>query len=96
MVNKSLGYLLHCLVSEHTRNWNLILPHAEFAYNDSVNRSTGLSPFKIVTSRRPRKPVDLVPMSIHARVSESAESFAEHIKSLHDSIRQRLEVSNGQ
>ena len=75
---------------------NLILPHAKFTYNDLVNKSTGLNPFEIVTGRRPKKPVDLVPMSIHARVSESVESFAKHIRSLHDSIHQRLEVNNEQ
>ena len=32
---------------------------AEFAYNSLVNRSTGLSPFEIVTGYRLKKPIDL-------------------------------------
>jgi hypothetical protein len=28
VVNKSLGNLLRCLVSDHNRNWDLILPTA--------------------------------------------------------------------
>jgi hypothetical protein len=47
-VNISLGDLLRSLVTEHHNQWDNILPHAEFAYNDSVNRSTGKSPFQIV------------------------------------------------
>jgi hypothetical protein len=40
VVNKSIGDLLRSLVTEHHRNWDNILPHTEFAYNNSVNRST--------------------------------------------------------
>jgi hypothetical protein len=41
VVNISLGDLLRSLVTEHHSQWDHILPQAEFAYNDSVNRSTG-------------------------------------------------------
>jgi len=53
VVNGSLGNLLRCLITDHHTIWDLLMPHAEFAYNSSINRSTGLSPFEIVTSRRP-------------------------------------------
>jgi hypothetical protein len=35
-------------VIEHHSQWDHILPQVEFAYNDSLNRSTGQSPFQIV------------------------------------------------
>ena len=92
-----MGNLLRCLVRDRARDWDLVLPLAEFAYNDSVNRSTGMSPFEIVMGRRPRKPIDLVPSPLHARVSESAESaksFVDHIRSLHEHIRRHIETSN--
>jgi hypothetical protein len=41
VVNRSLGDLLRSLVTEHHSSWDNVLPQAEFAYNDSVNRSTG-------------------------------------------------------
>ncbi|GFY87387.1 hypothetical protein Acr_05g0010260 [Actinidia rufa] len=50
-------------------------------------RSIGMSPFEVVHGFKPRKPVDLLPMSPHTRVSESAESFARHARELHDEIR---------
>ena len=59
-VNKSLGNLLRCLVGDSPGNWDLILPQAEFAYNNSVNWSTGLSPFEIVHGYKPRKPSNLI------------------------------------
>ena len=76
VINRSLGNLLRCLVGESLENWDLLLPHAEFAYNNSVNRSTSKSPFEIDHGYKPRRPVDLIPLSSHARVSKSTESFA--------------------
>ena len=53
-----------------------ILPQAEFAYNNSVNRSIGMSPFEVVHGYKSIKPTDLIPLPQHARVSITAESFA--------------------
>jgi hypothetical protein len=93
VVNRSLGNLLRCLVTDHHTTWDLLLPQAEFAYNNSVNRSTGLSPFEIVTGRRPKVPIDLTPLALPARISESAVDFAQHIQSIHAEVRRRLVVS---
>jgi hypothetical protein len=54
VVNRSLGDLLRSLVTESHCQWDHILPHAEFSYNDSLNRSTGHSPFLIVYKMHPR------------------------------------------
>ena len=94
VVNRSLGNLLRCLVKDNTANLDLLLPRAEFAYNNSINRSTGKSTFEIVHGYKPRKPLDLVPLPTHARISESAESFAQHITSLHYDIVKKLKESN--
>ncbi|GFZ19564.1 hypothetical protein Acr_28g0002690 [Actinidia rufa] len=82
--------------SGQTSNWDSILPTAQFAYNSSVNRSIGMSPFEVVHGFKPRKSIDLLPMSPHTRVSESAESFARHIRELHDEIRKVINDSNFQ
>ena len=76
VVNRSLGNLLRCLVGEANRNWDSILPVAQLAYNSFVNRSIGTSPFEVVHGYTPRKPLDLLPISPHVRISESAEAFA--------------------
>ena len=89
MVNRSLGNLLRCLVGEANRNWDSILPVAQLAYNSSVNRSIGASPFEVVHGYTPRKPLNLLPMSPHVRISESAEAFARHIHDLHNEIRKK-------
>ena len=96
VVNHSLGNLLRCLVGEANRNWDSILPIAQLAYNSSVNRSIGASPFEIVHGYTPRKPLDLLPMSPRVRISESAEAFARHIHDLHNEICKKIQVSNSQ
>ncbi|KAM2088669.1 hypothetical protein ACFX1T_032717 [Malus domestica] len=90
VVNRSLGNLLRCLVGDKPGNWDLLLPVAEFAYNNSVNRSTGKSPFEVVHGFSPRSPVDLVALPMAARASDSATSFAEHIRQLHDDVRRQI------
>jgi hypothetical protein len=62
VVNRSLGALLRSLVGENLKSWDLQLYQAEFAYNQSVNRSTGLSPFTIIYSGNPHTPLDLAPL----------------------------------
>ena len=66
----------------------------EFAYNNSVNRSTGKSLFQIVNGYSPRTPIDLVPLPPHMRVSERAGNFAKHIHDLLDEIRRKFSLSN--
>ena len=53
VVNKSLGNLLRCLVGDNLGNWDLVLPQAEFAYNNSINQSIRMSPFEIVHGYKP-------------------------------------------
>ncbi|GJV71841.1 RNA-directed DNA polymerase [Tanacetum coccineum] len=60
VVNRSLGNLLRSLIGDNSKQWDLILPQAEFAFNRSVNRTTGKSPFEVVYGRNPITPLDLV------------------------------------
>jgi len=41
--------------------------HPEFAYNSSVNRSIGMSPFEVVHGYKLRKPINLILMTQYPR-----------------------------
>lgn len=45
----------------------------EFVYNSSINISTYMSPFEIVTSYKSRAPIDLIPMSATHRPLDFAD-----------------------
>jgi len=78
VVNKSVENLLRYLVGEYLRNWDLILPTAEFLYNSLCNWSIGMSPFELVNGYKSRKRIDLIRITQHRIVSESASVFASH------------------
>ena len=67
----------------------------EFVYNDPVNKTTGLNPFEVITGFKPKQPIDLVPMAQHnSRLSDSASTFASHIHTLHEEIREKIKKNN--
>ena len=85
---------MRCLVGEHPRTWDLITSTVEFAYNSSMNRTTGKSSFKVVHGFKPRTPIDLIPTPALHRVSESAESFATRMYELHKHISDKINSNN--
>jgi hypothetical protein len=88
VVNRSLGDLLRSLVIEHHSIWDHILPQTEFAYNDSMNRSTRKSPFQVVYGMQPRGVSELRDSGQTATSSASVEEFAEAMKELHSKVKQ--------
>ena len=96
MVNRSLGNLLRFLVGDKPKGWDLILPQADISYNNSINRSTGRSPFQIVYGSSPRTAPELRNMEQGERTSAEAEEFANHIKSLHEEVHAHINKMNQQ
>ena len=74
----------------------MVLLTSQFACNTFVNRIIGMSPFEVVYSYKPRKPLELLSMSLHARVSESPEYFACRIKDLYVEITKHIQANNAQ
>ena len=94
IVNRTLGNLLRCLVVKKLKTWYLIMPMTKFAYNSSVNRTTGLSSFEIVIGFKFRQPVDLIFMTHHHfRISDSVSAFTSHIHALYEEIREKMKIN---
>ena len=79
VVNWSFGNLLRYLVGDNLTTWDLVIPRAEFAYNASANRTSGMSPFEVAHGLVPRKILDLVPIVLCIRASEDGVAFAQHV-----------------
>ncbi|GKA96872.1 RNA-directed DNA polymerase [Tanacetum coccineum] len=96
VVNQSLGNLLRSLIGDNAKQWDLILPQAEFAYNRSVHRTTGKSPFEVVYGRNLITPLYLVPVPKVGQLSEEGADQSEKIKELHWSIQEHIIRHNKQ
>ncbi|GJX75097.1 RNA-directed DNA polymerase [Tanacetum coccineum] len=90
VVNRSLGNLLCSLIKDNVKQWDLILPQAKFAYNRSVNRTTGKSPFEVVYGWKQISLLDLVPILEVGRFSKEGADQFEQIKELHRSVREQI------
>ena len=85
---------MRCLVGDKPKGWDLILPQAEFAYNNSMNRSTSRSPFQIVYGSSPRTALELTKMEQGETTSVDAKDFVEHVKNLHVKVHARITKMN--
>ena len=93
-MNRSLSNFLIFLVGDKPSNWEIILVQDEFAYNNSVNRSIGKTPFEIVTRMHPRGISDLRDVAGEEKRSTAGEEFADFMESLHKEVKLRMEQSN--
>ena len=82
------------LVEEPPDTWNLASPQTKLVYDDSVNRSIGLSPHEFLYGHKPRVPLDLMPMSPLKCASESTKAFAYCMSELHKSISDQINLRN--
>ena len=94
VVNRSLGSLLRSKVGEHPKQWDLVLPQAEFAYNRSANRTTRKTPFEVVYGRNPITPLDLMPLPMLKQFSSDADEHARLIKELHSKVSNQIQQQN--
>jgi hypothetical protein len=87
VVNHGLGDLLSSFVTEHHSQWDQIFSQAEFAYNDSVNKSTGKIPMQIVYGMKPRGVSELRDLEKSEFKRVGAEDFAAKMQKLHNHIK---------
>ena len=85
VVNRSLGAMLRrSLVKNNAREWECLLPHAEFSYNRSTSQTTGCSPFEVVYGLNPNDPLDLSSINIDSHFSGEVDERAQFLKKIHE------------
>ena len=88
-MNISLGNFLRGLVGDKP-----VLAQADFAYKNSVNRSTRKIPFKILTRMHTRGVSYLRDIASKEKRSVIGEEFFDFMESLHKEVKLRLEITN--
>ena len=56
-VNHTMAQMLAMVCNGHQNDWDVHLPHVEYAYNNSVSAATGLAPNEVHIGRLPRLPL---------------------------------------
>ena len=77
---------------EHPKKWEFVISQAEIAYKSSISRSKKKPSFEVVYSRNPNHVLDLLPLSNQVRVSMKANKFVEHVKAIHEQVREQLKL----
>ena len=83
-----MGNLLRSLTAENPKPWDQVLAQAEYAYNDSPNRSTGQSPFHIVYGMHPRGVYEIINLGKDEIRSADGEDFALEMQAIHEQVKQ--------
>ena len=91
VTNRSLGNFLRSYVRKNVKQWDLILAQIEFAYNKSMHRTIGKSPFEVVYGLQSIGPMELAPHATIKQFSGDAEVRAKEIKKLHEEVHLKIE-----
>ena len=93
--NRTLEDILRAYVSPFHNDWDEHLAIAEFAINDSVHASTGVTPFFATTGLHPRTPLALLSQPSSRAGPESLRAFTsrrqEEIRRIQAAMRQAQE-----
>lgn len=88
-VNQSLEQFLRLYTSHLQDDWDEWLPIAEFQYNNSVNSSTGFTPFYVDEGRHPQ----LTPKALGLKVSPAADQHAQRMVEVTDEVKSALVIA---
>nr|GEY08870.1 hypothetical protein [Tanacetum cinerariifolium] len=94
VTNCTLGSLLRSLINTNLKQWEELLPQAEFAYNRAPNKTTGRSPFMVVYGLNPKTPLDLAVLDTSTKFNQEASDRASAIKALHQLVHDKITKSN--
>ena len=83
-------------IKDHGEEWEDHLAKVCFAYNTSIHKSTGFTPFYLMNGRQARIPIDL----IYSTPEPSDQNQGEYARNLHQSLekaystaRERLQIA---
>ena len=85
--NKTLEQILRSFVNQTHTNWDSLLPLAEFAYNDTVNASTKLTPFQADNGQHPIRPTMASTESLSPSIKDYINNINTYSKIAKDEIQ---------
>ena len=102
--HKDLGRMLRVLSHETQDDWEMVLPTALYALRTAVNRSTQMSPFRILFGREARSAISLIynnpnekedPRDFRGTPQEWAAKHRARLEAANRYVRQQLQLAVG-
>ncbi|GBG87591.1 hypothetical protein CBR_g45743 [Chara braunii] len=94
ITNRTLGNILQKIVRDD-QQWDLLVAHAEMAYNHAVSPATGMSPYYCDLGYHPRVPADFLrPSQMHPDTScPSLHDWVAHMTSIMKTAHEHIAAS---
>jgi hypothetical protein len=86
-MNRTFETVLRAQINPSQDDWDQHLPMAEYAINNSVNETTGYTPFFLMYGMHPRKPIDMIDKQ---SITPAAEEMVKMIKDQIASARSNI------
>ena len=90
VINRILGNLLRFLTKKYGQACDQLIGQVEYAYNDTINRSTSKIPFKVVYGLHPRGICELRELKSGSQGNGYVEDFSHSMKEVHEIVRKIL------
>ncbi|CAM6101969.1 unnamed protein product [Calypogeia fissa] len=91
--NRTIEEMLRAFTLDEQLEWDRLLPLVEFAYNNSLNASTNVSPFYLMYGEHPQVPASLLHQKAITTKVAATEEFATRLQSVIQAAREKLLVA---
>ena len=91
--NRTLCGMLCTLSEKAKRDWKTHLPKMAFAYNSTIHKSTGFSPFKLMFGRESALPIDFVFQGVDREPKLKNKSHDQFLKEWGESMEEACKVA---
>jgi len=92
-MNRTLINMLKTLDENHKNNWKYHLPKLMFAYNSTINKTTGYSPFFLMFGRSSRLPIDKI-FNIENNDNITKIPYRQFVKKWQESMKSAISIVN--
>ena len=91
-LNRTLISMLKSIPEKEKKNWKIHLPKLMFAYNSTVNKTTGYSPYFLLFGRESHLPIDSI-FPVEAKKLNN-KTYAKFVENWQSSMKEAFEIAN--